>query len=334
MKFKCTQFLIIIALLFIGCAHNPSGSPASGFFRQGMTLFNTGNIEQAAIEFRKANAADPLFAPAYSMLGRVYLDKGDTYRAEMFFRKSLALDDSNTEIYGWIGDIYWHEGNEEKAMEFYERCPDDDPHYAVLHFRIGMRAYQSGKSDDARSEFEKALRFPEYWGGHYGLGILACADGFYDEAIANFKKARNDSAECDISFWLGKSYLNLDKEPQAYLYYRRFCNNENADGELKKEAERTADLLESSITNPDSGTIDTSLVIPFRLETVTDLNVGVCDMEGQVVKYLFQGSITRGDYTLTWDGTTSDGDRADGGIYLGFIESNDDLEVYPIILQK
>ncbi len=324
---------IAISIVLLSCAHMPSGSPAAGFYRQGMSLFNSGNIEKAAIEFRKANAADPMFAPAYAMLGRVYMDKGDTYRAEMFFRKALALDDSDTRIYGWIGDIYWNEGDHDEAMEYYERCPDDDPHYAVLHFRLGMRAFQEGRSSDARGEFLKSLKFPDFWGGHYGLGLLECADGFYEQAIENFSKVHSDSADCELSYWMGKSYYNLGKEPEAYLYFKRFC--ETADNcEMKKEAERAAEEIEEIITNPDSGLIDTSMVIPFILSNVSDLSVGICDMNGRVVKYLFRGSITKGDYTLEWDGTTSEGESATDGVYLGFVDCDEGLEVYPILLDK
>ncbi len=333
MKKQITYILILFSLLLLSCAHTPSGSPAAGIHRQGMTFFNAGDIDKAAIEFRRANAADPTYAPPYAMLGRVYMDKGDTYRAEMFFRKSLALDPSNSEIYGWIGDIYWQDGDHDKAMEYYSKCPEDNPHYAVLRFRLGMRAYQSGDFSEARGEFLRALKFPEYWGGHYGLGLLACADGYYEEAIEHFSKVKDESADCDVMYWLGKAYLNLDKEPQAYLYYRRFCSSaENC--EMKSEAERTADEIEEAITNPDSGLVDTCRVIPFRLESVSDIAVGVCNLDGEVLKYLFQGSITRGDYTLEWDGTTSEGERVPKGVYLGFVDCTEGLEVFPILLEE
>ncbi len=324
---------IIVALALMSCAHTPSGSPAAGIYRQGMTLFNSGQIDLAAIEFRKANAADPEYAPPYAMLGRVYLSKGDSYRAEMFFRKALALDPSETQIYGWIGDIYWQDGDHDKAMEYYGRCPEDNPHYAVLRFRLGMRAFQEGRLSEARDEFLRATKFPDYWGGYYGLGLLDCADGFYEQAIQNFSKVHKDSAECEIDYWLGKSYYHLDKRPQAYLHYRRYCCA--ADNcEMKNEAKALADQIEKVITEPDSGIIDTSLIIPFALKSVSDIAVGICDLDGKVVKYLFRGAITRGEYTLKWDGTTDGGQRATRGIYLGFVDCDEGLEVYPINLDK
>ncbi len=326
--------LTAFSILLSGCAHTPTGSPASGFFHEGITLFNTGRIDESAILFRRANAADPLFAPAYAMLGRVYLDKGDTYRAEMFFRKSLAIDNTKTEIYGWIGDIYWQEGDHDKAVDFYERCPKDDPHYAVLHYRLGMRAYQGGKPGDARIEFEKALNFPDYWGGHYGLGLLACSDGYYEDAIAHFKSARRDSAEAEIDYWLGKSYYNLGQGPQAFIYCKRYSNSDGAAGELKKEANKIADELEDKITDIEEGLLDTSLVIPFKLDNVAEVAVGIFDLDGNLVKYLFRGSITRGEYTMTWDGTTAGGEIAASGVYLGFVDSENRFDLFPILWKK
>jgi len=326
--------LVVVGAFFAGCAHTRSGSPAAAFVREGLTFFNTGRFDEAAILFRKANAADPYYAPAYTFLGRIYQVRGDTYRAEMFYRKALALDDTATEIYGWIGDIYWEDGDTARAVEFYERCPSDDPHYAVLHYRLGMRAFQSGRSRTAREEFEKALVFPDYWGGHYGIGLLKAIDGRFEEAIEHLEAAECDSTEPELIYWLAKSYYQLGREPEAYLYYRRYSSLETADDELKREAEKTADELEDKITRGEGVTLDTSYVIPFIVEKNTDLSVGIYDIDGRLVKTLFRGCITRGDYTLTWDGTDADGNVVDHGIYLGFVDDDRGIALRPMLWNK
>ncbi len=331
------KYIILISfaiLFFTSCAHIPSGSPAAGFVREGVTLFNAGKIDDSAILFRKAYAADPNYAPAYKMLGRVYLAKGDTYRAEMFFRKSLALDKSLTEIYGWIGDIYWADGDTDKAMEYYERCPDDDPHYAILHYRIGMRAYQDGRFDDAHAGFEKALNFPDYWGGHYGVGLLAYIDNQYDIAIEHFKKASSDSADPDVLYWIAKCYLKLGSNIEAYLYFKRYTHGEDISEELEHEAEREANRLYDYIAEACSGDLDSLLTMPFKLPSNENISVGVFDIEGRLVKMLFKGFLTHGEYSMTWNGTDSEDNPVDNGIYLGFIERAEGIKLYPLRLSE
>lgn len=326
--------IILLAVLLAGCAHVSSGSPAAGFVREGLSLFNTGRFDESAILFRRAYAADPYYAPAYMMLGRVYLAKSDTYRAEIFFRKSLSLDDSAAEIFGWLGDIYWCEGDTVKAMEYYGRCPKDDPHYAVLHYQLGIRDYQDGRSHQAREEFEKALAFPEFWGGHYGLGLLAYIDGDFVAAAEHLKTAECDSADSDYMYWLGKSYLKIEREPEAYLYFKRYTRSKSAKSEFKREADTAADNLAKAIAGDKSSLVDSSNIIPFVIEKNTDLCVGIYDFEGRLVKMLFTGCITRGEYTLEWNGTDSEGDAVDDGIYLGFVDTKTEMKLYPMRWDK
>ncbi|MCK5832752.1 tetratricopeptide repeat protein [bacterium] len=337
-KIHSFNFSLLIALIIFlgylgGCAHIQVESPAAGFVREGTSLFNADKIDESAILFRKAYAADPFFAPAYKMLGRVYLAKGDNYRAEMFFRKSLALDSSNSEIYGWIGDIYWADGDTAGAFEYYQKCPKEDPHYAILHYRLGVREYQNGHIDKARNEFEKALEYPEFWGGHFGLGLISFSNGEYQNAATYFHEAERSCAEPEVSFWLAKSYRMQARDAEAYFYFKQFTNSIQGECLLCPEAEESAKQLKSAVVD-SSLEIDTSLVIPFTVLEHDVLEVGIFDLEGRLVKSLFNGWITKGDYTLEWNGENSNGELMDNGVYLGCVERKFDLELKPILLEK
>ncbi len=323
----------LILIFFAGCAHIPTESPAAGLVREGTSLFNSGKLDEAAVLFRKAYSADPMFAPAYSMLGRVYLEKADSYRAEMFFRKALALDPSKAEIYGWIGDIYWAEGDTAGALEQYSKCPKGDPHYPILHFRIGMREYQNGRLPSAREEFNKALADPEYWGGHYGLGLIAFTEGNFTESSVLFHRAEHAGAEPNVKYWLAKSYRMQNRDQEAYFYFKQFSNTFGGECDLCPEADQTADDLKDAIL-AQPATIDTSLVIPFKVQNQDVLEVGVFDIDGNLIKSLFTGWITKGEYSLKWNGENADGKPAKNGVYIGCIERECDLQLMPMLLEK
>jgi len=332
-KSRISIVFVVQLLLVVSCAHMQVESPAAGFLREGTSLFNAGKIDESTVFFRKAYAADPLFAQAYTMLGMVYLEKGDTYRAEMFFRKSLAIDKSNTEILGWIGDIYWSKGDSAGAIEYYEKCPKDDPHYAVLHFRLGMKAFENGRAPAAMVEFKRALTNPDYWGGYYGMGLLAFADDKPPEALEFFHRADMVGADIDVKYWIAKSYRALDREAEAYLYFKQFASNSRLENGLLSEAEGYADELAPSITGPEAH-LDSTLVIPFKVESDDELDVGIFDLEGRLVKTLFAGWIIRGDYSLTWHGDNAEGNPVEDGIYIGCVEQKFDIELVPMLLEK
>jgi len=320
--------------LFFACAHISTESPAAGFVREGISLFNAGKIDESAIFFRRAYAADPLFAPAYMWLGRVYLEQGDDYRAEMFFRKSLSLDASRTEIFGWIGDIYWAQNDTTRALEYYSKCPKDNPHYSVLHFRLGMREYQSGNARAARAEFEKALAHPDFWGAHFGLGLIAFSDGEFEKATVFFHQADRLCAEPEVKYWLGKSYRMRGRSAEAYFYFTRYANSGCHEGdELCPQAVEHAEELKDAVLGPECEP-DTMLVIPFKVKEQDVVDVGVFDTDGNLVKSLFTGWITKGEYTLTWNGMNADGEPVENGLYLGCIEREFDISLLPMLLNK
>lgn len=331
---KLNLALLAFAILFVGCAHVPSGSPGASFYREGISLYNSGKLDESASMFRKAYGADPQYAPAYMMLGKYYFAKGDSYRAEMFFRKALALDDELTQIYGFIGDIYWEDGDTTQAMDYYERCPKEDFHYAVLHYKIGMREYQGGNSSKAKTEFRKAIDTHDYWGGHYGLGLLAFGNKNYEKALDEFNLIENSAEVDDAIYWLGRTYYQLGWEPEAYLYLKRYTHCEEAKSNLASEANEIACRLKDRIANPDSCEVDSTCIIPFKLDENSDLTVGVYNLEGQLVKTIFQGCITHGDYTLTWKGIDEEGNEVPEGMYLGFIKTDERLKLHPMLWQN
>lgn len=324
--------VITVAIVLVSCAHAPSGSPASALVRQGIALFNEGKIDESASFFRQGYAIDPLYAPAYAMLGRVYLSKNDGYRAEMFFRKALALDPKMTELYGYLGDIYFASGDTAKGFEYYAKCPKEDPHYAILYYKLGMKSLEDGKSQLAREEFEKALSSRSFWGAHFGLGLLAYFDRDYENAILHLKKAQCDSADKRVYFYLGKSLSALGRNAEAYIFFKRYSRFSEANPDMKSEAESLSKSLADSLSNRCP--LDSTLVIAFKLPTDSELSVGVCDMDGSIVKMLFTGWISRGNYTMKWNGTDNDGNPVARGIYLGFVDCNGKMDIRPMILDR
>ncbi len=94
-----------------------------------------------------------------------------------------------------------------------------------------------------------------------------------------------------------------------------FQKGEEADLDDRLEVELGTDepVVEVAIEpNPVFATATVSFSLP---EQATDVNVGVYDISGRLVKTVARGSFGAGFHTVAWDGSASDGTRAKSGVY-------------------
>ncbi len=79
------------ALAAMTDARKNASSSATDLYNQGVTLFNSNNIVDAADAFLRVLQADPKFAKAHYMLGLSYANSGDSAKAKEHLEKFLAL---------------------------------------------------------------------------------------------------------------------------------------------------------------------------------------------------------------------------------------------------
>jgi len=86
----------------------------------GILYLNGGRMEVALEEARIAAEADPGYAPAYSLMGLVYMGLRENERAEQSFRRALSLARGDPEInndYGWF---LCRTGRMRESLDFFE----------------------------------------------------------------------------------------------------------------------------------------------------------------------------------------------------------------------
>lgn len=90
---------------------------AAGYYQQR-------NFNVALDEVRQSMAIDPNYAPAYGLLGVIYMDLGDRNRAEENFQRALKISPADSEIlnnYGWF------------------LCQTDRPRESIDYFQRALR---------------------------------------------------------------------------------------------------------------------------------------------------------------------------------------------------
>jgi type IV pilus assembly protein PilF len=171
----------------------------------GSAYFERGNMGVALEELRTAIAADPTYAPAYSVLGLVHMDLRENEVAQQNFSKALALSPNDPDInnnYGWF---LCRTGREEQSITYFLAALKN-PLYntpARSYVNAGLCSMNLNSGRDAINFFERALRSePDNPLALLNLASLQYKHGQLDVArklISRFNKVVEPTAE---SLWL------------------------------------------------------------------------------------------------------------------------------------
>lgn len=122
--------------------------------------FERGNMGVALEELRVAIAADPNYAPAYSVLGLVHMDLRENEVAQRHFERARGLSPNDPDInnnYGWF---LCRTGREEQSIAYFLAALKN-PLYktpARSYVNAGLCSLGKDGGRDAVDFFERALR--------------------------------------------------------------------------------------------------------------------------------------------------------------------------------
>ena len=184
--------------------------------------YERGNMGIALEELRRATAADPGYAPAYSMFGRVYMDLKENRLAEESFERALRLAPSDAEInhaYGWF---LCQTGQEGESIRYFLQAIRNPlyPTPWVSYSAAGLCSLRNNSVKEADEFFQRALRLNadeptallKLGGIRYGQGRMEDARNL----VTRYNKLMTPSAE---SLWLGlRVERRLGKRVEAQSY--------------------------------------------------------------------------------------------------------------------
>jgi tetratricopeptide (TPR) repeat protein len=157
----------------------------------------------------RARQSQDLWARA--LLSDAYVEMGRYEEAEDVVQQMLEIKPCGASYFRGAALMNLH-GETERAVETLRlayRCvdPEDTVARAWALSECGSLLWNLGEFDDARREFEKALRIrPDFPGAMKGLGRLAAARGEISEAIRWLaRSADTPTTLSELSFLYGKS---------------------------------------------------------------------------------------------------------------------------------
>ena len=187
-----------------------------------------GEPEAAISEYRRALALDPDEPDTHLGLAEAYRRKGLLSETERELREALRLDPEHQEARLALGVAFLQMQRWEDAAAEFQRLVDDPtfirPSRALVN--LGWAHYKSGKLDQAKADFERALQSDRAnYVAHLDLGIVLYDRDDLVEAIQHFEECVKivgerpapvfGSAEAEARFRMAQAYVRLNQRQRA-----------------------------------------------------------------------------------------------------------------------
>jgi tetratricopeptide (TPR) repeat protein len=156
---------------------------------------------------------------SWGMLGDADMELAKYEEAKDAYMKMLSLK-PDISSYNRLAYYQFVTGNGEAAIRLMrnaiEAGAESPENTAWCLVDLGGMLFKTGAIDDARQAFEQALvEFPGYYPAYAGLGKIAAANGKWDAAIENYKKAQAVVPMPEYAAALNEIYLLLKKPEEA-----------------------------------------------------------------------------------------------------------------------
>jgi Flp pilus assembly protein TadD len=179
----------------------------------GIALLSCGRKAEASVEFRRALALDPDFAPALKNLAVDEFALGQRNEARIHFERLLQSTPADPVAHFYLGEICFGKGDFGCALQHYEQSgalETQDPRAAL---RAAMSAVEQNKASTAVRILENLSPDAD---AQFQAGLLLAKAKDYEHAAGHFLLARPEYTDAySVGFNLALVYVEGDKPAAA-----------------------------------------------------------------------------------------------------------------------
>ena len=253
----------------------PQAGQAETHAENGLRLAQTGNLQLAEEELRKAVAMAPANAVFLSNLGTILAMEHKLEESTTFFQNALNLNPADLGARGYLAAQYIQSGRLDEALQQVDELLKENPSNASAYTTKGMILMSKGNTDAAKENYTQALKInPNSPVAANNLAnILADEGRDLENALKWAQTARRNSPDdptmADTLGWiqhkLGRDVLARDqlqfavsKQPANPLYqyhlamiYKETKQIREAEAALKKALSSKTTFKEKSLAETE-----------------------------------------------------------------------------------
>ena len=185
-----TQFFLYAALLFLAACSSDPNQEKLKYLASGDRYFQTGQYQEAVIQYRNALQIDPRLARAHYQLGRAYLSLNARDTAYRELAEAVKLQPNYPDAQLQLAALLNAGGRHKEARAVAEKVLAADPRSARAHRILGDQYVAARDIPHAIREFEKSMELdPALIETYADLGSLYVLTGKPAEAQSVFRKA-------------------------------------------------------------------------------------------------------------------------------------------------
>jgi len=170
--------------------NGPDMSAADRSFASALALHKAGAIEEAALAYATALAAEPGHLPSLLHLGALRLAQSQPDAARQLFTGACARHPQSPEAHANLAMALQALNQHDAALASYERSLTLKPDFFDAHYGLGMLLQAMGRPEAAVARFEVLLEIaPDHAEAHHARAGSLHALGRFEDAIAGYRDA-------------------------------------------------------------------------------------------------------------------------------------------------
>ncbi len=200
----------------------------------GAGYFGRGQYAIALQELREALKANDQYAPAYDVMGLIYMDLNEDKLAETNFHRALDISPNDPDIHNNYGWFLCNRNRFDESLKQFETALNN-PLYATPESALtnaGICLVKAGKPGSARTYFESSLKFkPNQQQALMGLAQIYYDEGRLADARSLIERLLEYNQPTAQSLWLGLRVARKQNDHDTEASYGLLLRNRFPDAQ-------------------------------------------------------------------------------------------------------